>query len=96
MDQRETELEAEVQAILPSGILFSSRAIDGMWVVDIVRSDGTVVWSSFGNGPDRAHALARAWQRYLEEEIGEPAGDRCFEGGANELIRNFLGRGEEG
>jgi len=90
------EIEAEVQAILPPGTLFSPRAIDAGWVVDIVRSDGTVAWPSFGNGPDRTHALVRAWQRYLEEEIGEPVGDRCFEGGANEQIRTFLGRDEKG
>lgn len=91
VEQWETELVAEVQAILPAGTRFAAHAGGGSWVVDIVQDDGSVVWSRFGNGPDEITALASAWRRYLIEQLGQNVADRIYDNGENEQLRRFFG-----
>ena len=91
VEQWETELVAEVQAILPAGTRFVANARGGDWIVDIVRDDGSVAWAHFGNGPDEIFALAVAWRRYVVEQLGMNVADRIYENGENEQLRRFFG-----
>lgn len=95
MEQWETDLVAEFQAILPSGTHFAVHAEKSAWVVDIVRGDGSVVWPHFGGGSDQFQALNTAWRRYVVEQLGLGAWDRIYENGKNERIRQFLGRAQQ-
>jgi hypothetical protein len=39
-------------------------------VVDVLRSDGTVLWPNYASGQDENMAILAAEQRYLVEQIG--------------------------
>lgn len=66
---RVDRLLAEVAKTLDP--LVPSARRDGIGVVvDLVRSDGTMVWQAYSVGPDVVLAALAAEQRYLVEEVG--------------------------
>jgi len=65
-------LEDEVHELFAgAGSIVRMSHDDDGFVVDLCRSDGTVVWPSFARGVDELQALLAAEQRYLVEEVGE-------------------------
>jgi hypothetical protein len=71
MSGADDRLEQDAQAVVAGGgASFLVRQLSGGFRVDIVRSDGTVVWPDYASGPDPLLAVLSAEQRYLVEERG--------------------------
>ena len=70
------------------------READG-WHVDIVRLEGSLLWSDYAFHVDRLRAILCAEQRYLAEQVGAGAmpGD-TYADKAEERIRRWRELGQ--
>jgi hypothetical protein len=63
------DLAAEAsQALAP--LTAAVRTESGGFVIDLLRSDGTVLWPDYASGADELLAILTAEQRYLAEQMG--------------------------
>jgi hypothetical protein len=71
MATRGHPLVEEAQAVVAGGGVSLHVREDGdAFTVDMIRSDGTVLWPDYASGPDPLMAIVCAEQRYLAEERG--------------------------
>ena len=63
------DLAAEAtQALAP--LTAAVRTESDGFVIDLLRTDGTVLWPDYASGDDELLAVLTAEQRYLTEQIG--------------------------
>ena len=66
---QDRDLAAEAaQALAP--VMVAVRTESGGFVIDLLRTDGTVLWPDYASGDDELLAILTAEQRYLTEQIG--------------------------
>jgi hypothetical protein len=84
-------LEHEVHGVLATSGVVPRVSHDGDgFVVDLCRTDGTIVWPRFASGVDKLQALLVAEQRYLVEEVGEgSAPGATYADKADERLRRW-------